>query len=81
MLAILNNTLKKCEKLHLIKDELIRLYVDESYSVKDLRKKFKFQSDDIKFVLGDKVRSASDANKLAHKNIQKNLNTPKKVKK
>lgn len=63
----LKQHIKKCEKLHLIKDELIRLYVDESYSVKDLRKKFKFQSDDIKFVLGDKVRSASDANKLAHK--------------
>jgi very-short-patch-repair endonuclease len=59
--------IKKCEKLHLIKDELIRLYVDESYSVKDLRKKFKFQSDDIKIVLGDRVRTASDANKLAHK--------------
>ena len=63
----LKQHIKKCEKLHLIKDELIRLYVDESYSVKDLRKKFKFQSDDIKFVLGDNVRSASDANKLAHK--------------
>lgn len=63
----LKQHIKKCEKLHLIKDELIRLYVGESYSVKDLRKKFKFQSDDIKFVLGDKVRTASDANKLAHK--------------
>ena len=63
----LKQHIKKCEKLSVIKDELIRLYVDESYSVKDLRKKFKFQSDDIKIVLGDKVRSASEANKLAHK--------------
>jgi very-short-patch-repair endonuclease len=63
----LKQHIKKCEKLSVIKDELIRLYVDESYSVKDLRKKFKFQSDDIKIVLGDKVRTASEANKLAHK--------------
>jgi very-short-patch-repair endonuclease len=63
----LKQHIKKCEKLSVIKDELIRLYVNESYSVKDLRKKFKFQSDDIKIVLGDKVRSASEANKLAHK--------------
>jgi very-short-patch-repair endonuclease len=33
----------------------------------DLRKKFKVQSDDIKIILGDNVRSSSDANKLAHK--------------
>jgi len=63
----LKQHIKKCEKLSLIKDEIIRLYVNESYSVKDLRKKFKVQSDDIKDILGDKVRTASDANKLAHK--------------
>ena len=63
----LKQHIKKCKKLSLIKDELIRLYIDESYSVKDLRKKFKLQSDDIKIILGDKVRSASLANKLAHK--------------
>jgi len=63
----LKQHIKKCEKLSVIKDELIRLYVDEFYSVKDLRKKFKFQSEDIKIVLGNKVRTASEANKLAHK--------------
>ena len=62
-----NQHIKKCEKLSQIKDEIIRLYVDDSFSVMDLRKKFKVQSDDIKIILGDKVRSASDANKLAHK--------------
>jgi very-short-patch-repair endonuclease len=63
----LNQHIKKCEKLSKIKDEIIRLYVDDSYSVKDLRKKFKVQSDDIKTILGDKVRSLSESNKLAHK--------------
>jgi very-short-patch-repair endonuclease len=66
-LGNLNQHIKKCEKLSQIKDEIIRLYVDDSFSVMDLRKKFKVQSDDIKIILGDKVRSASDANKLAHK--------------
>jgi len=77
----LKQHIKKCEKLHIIKDELIRLYVDESYSVKDLRKKFKFQSDDIKFVLGDNVRSASDANKLAHKKYPEKFKHTEKSKK
>lgn len=63
----LNQHIKKCEKLHLIKDELIRLYIDEYYSVKDLRKKFKVQSDDIKTVLGDKIRTTSESSKLSHK--------------
>ena len=49
------------------------MYVNESYSVKDLRKKFKVQSDDIKDILGDKVRSLSDANKLAHKKYPENF--------
>jgi very-short-patch-repair endonuclease len=69
----LKQHIKKCEKLSVIKDELIRLYVNESYSVKDLRKKFKVQSDDIKDILGDKVRSLSDANKLAHKKYPENF--------
>jgi very-short-patch-repair endonuclease len=66
-LGNLNQHIKKCEKLSQIKDEVIRLYVDDSFSVMDLRKKFKIQSDDIKIILGDKVRSSSDANKLGHK--------------
>ena len=37
----LKQHIKKCEKLSVIKDEIVRLYIDESYSVKDLRKKFK----------------------------------------
>jgi very-short-patch-repair endonuclease len=66
-LGNLNQHIKKCEKLSQIKDEIIRLYVEDSFSVMDLRKKFKVQSDDIKIILGDNVRSSSDANKLAHK--------------
>jgi very-short-patch-repair endonuclease len=62
-----NQHIKKCKKLSQIKDEIIRLYVEDSFSVMDLRKKFKVQSDDIKIILGDNVRSSSDANKLAHK--------------
>jgi very-short-patch-repair endonuclease len=80
-LGNLNQHIKKCEKLHLIKDELIRLYIDESYSVKDLRKKFKLQSDDIKIILGDKVRSASVANKLAHKKYPENFKHTEESKK
>lgn len=76
-----NQHIKKCEKLSVIKDELIRLYVDESYSVKDLRKKFKVQSDDIKNILGDKVRSLSDANKLAHKKYPENFKHTEESKK
>jgi len=77
----LKQHIKKCEKLSVIKDELIRLYVNESYSVKDLRKKFKVQSDDIKDILGDKVRSLSDANKLAHKKYPENYKHSEETKK
>jgi very-short-patch-repair endonuclease len=69
----LKQHIKKCEKLSVIKDELIRLYVNESYSIKDLRKKFQVQSTDIKNILGDKVRALSDANKLAHKKYPENF--------
>lgn len=77
----LKQHIKKCEKLSLIKDELIRLYVNESYSVKDLRKKFQVQSTDIKNILGDKVRSLSDANKLAHKKYPENFKHTEESKK
>jgi very-short-patch-repair endonuclease len=77
----LKQHIKKCEKLSVIKDELIRLYVNESYSVKDLRKKFKVQSDDIKDILGDKVRSLSEANKLAHKKYPENFKHTEESKK
>jgi len=73
--------IKKCEKLSLIKDELIRLYVNESYSVKDLRKRFQVQSTDIKNILGDKVRTLSDANKLAHKKYPENFKHTEESKK
>jgi len=77
----LKQHIKKCEKLSVIKDELIKLYVDESYSVKDLRKKFKVQSDDIKYILGNKVRSLSEANKLAHKKYPENFKHTEESKK
>jgi len=66
-LGNLNQHIKKCEKLSQIKDEIINLYINEDYSVRDLRNKFKLQSDDIKNVLGDKIRSLSESNKIAHK--------------
>jgi very-short-patch-repair endonuclease len=77
----LKQHIKKCEKLFVIKDELVRLYVDESYSVKDLRKKFKIQSDDIKDILGNKVRSSSEAIKLAHKKYPENYKHTEESKK
>lgn len=58
---------KKCKKLFEIKDEIINLYINENYSIKELRAKFKVQSDDIKNILGDKIRTLSDASKVAHK--------------
>lgn len=63
----LNQHIKKCQKLSKLKDDIINLYVNEDYSVRDLRNKFKLQSGDIKNVLGDKVRSLSESNKIAHK--------------
>ena len=77
----LKQHIKKCEKLSVIKDELVKLYVDESYSVKDLRKKFKIQSDDIKDILGNKVRSSSEAIKLAHKKYPENFKHTEESKK
>lgn len=58
---------KKCKKLFEIKDEIINLYINENYSIKELRTKFKVQSGDIKNILGDKIRTLSDAAKVAHK--------------
>lgn len=77
----LSQHIPKCERLSLIKDEVIKLYVDESYSVKDLRKKFKLQSGDIKTVLGDKIRSLSEANKLARKKYPENYKHSEETKK
>ena len=77
----LKQHIKKCEKLSLIKGEIIRLYVNESYSVKDLRKKFQIQSTDIKNILGDKTRSLSEANKLAHKKYPDNFKHTEESKK
>lgn len=77
----LSQHIPKCERLSLIKDEVIKLYVDDSYSVKDLRKKFKLQSGDIKTVLGDKIRSLSEANKLARKKYPENYKHSEETKK
>jgi len=77
----LKQHIKKCEKLSVIKDEIVRLYVDESYSVKDLRKKFKVQSNDIKDILGNKIRSSSEAIKLAHKKYPENFKHTEESKK
>jgi len=63
----LNQHINKCQKLTDIKEEIIDLYINKNYSVKDLRNKFKLQSTDIKNVLGDKIRTLSEANKLARK--------------
>lgn len=77
----LGQHIPKCERLHLIKDEIINLYVNENYSVRDLRNKFKLQSGDIKTVLGDKIRSLSEANKLARKKYPENYKHSEETKK
>jgi very-short-patch-repair endonuclease len=58
---------KKCEKLQNLKEHIIKMYVEENYSIRDLRKKYKIQSEDIKLVLKNLVRSKSEANKIARK--------------
>jgi len=76
-----NQHIKKCEKLSQIKDDIINLYVNKDYSVRDLRKKFKVQSDDIKIILGDKVRSLSESNKIARKKYPDNFKHTEESKK
>jgi very-short-patch-repair endonuclease len=56
-----------------IKNEIIDFYINKDFSVKDLRNKFKLQSEDIKIILGDNVRTLSDANKLSHKKYPDNF--------
>lgn len=80
-LGNLNQHIKKCEKLSNLKDEIINLYVNEDYSVRDLRNKFNLQSDDIKNVLGDKVRSLSESNKIARKKYPDNFKHTEESKK
>lgn len=77
----LTRHIKKCQNLSNLKDEIIKLYLNEDYSVKDLRNKFKLQSDDIKNVLGDKVRSLSESNKIAHKKYPDNFKHTEESKK
>lgn len=76
-----NQHIKKCQKLFEIKEEIINLYIKEYFSVKDLRKKFKLQSADIKIILGDKVRLAYEANKLAHKKYPEKFKHKEETKK
>lgn len=61
-----NSHIKKCEKLKLIKEEVINLYVNQHLSIRDLRKKFRIQSDDVSFLVGEKIRTVSEATILAH---------------
>jgi very-short-patch-repair endonuclease len=77
----LNQHIKKCKKLSEIKEEIIDLYINKNLSVKDLRKKFKLQSNDIKTILGDKVRSTSEASKLAHKKYPNSFKHSEETKK
>jgi len=77
----LKQHIKKCQKLSEIEDEIINLYVNEDYSVKDLREKFKIQSNDIKIILGNKVRSLSESNKIARKKYPDNFKHTEESKK
>lgn len=72
---------KKCEWLNSVKDKVIDLYLNKNYSVRDLRNKFKLQSVDIKNVLGDKIRTLSEANKLGHKKYPNNYKHSDETKK
>lgn len=72
---------KKCEWLNSVKDKVIDLYLNKNYSVRDLRNKFKLQSVDIKNVLGNNIRTLSEANRLGRKKYPNNYKHSDETKK
>lgn len=62
----LTQHVNKCKKIFSIKDEVIDLYINELFSIRELRNKFKIQSEDIKNILGELVRDGSESSKVAH---------------
>lgn len=58
---------KKCEKLIRIGNEIYKLYVDELWSINQIKERFNIGSDTIKEIIGNKKRTTSEGVKIAHK--------------
>jgi very-short-patch-repair endonuclease len=56
---------KACKHLNSVKNEIIDLYVNQLFSINDLRKKFKIHSETIRKLLADKIRNQSDARRVS----------------
>ena len=63
----LNQHIKACKKLLLLKDTVIDLYVNKNYSYHEIRKELSIQSKEIKLLLGDKKRDFISARELGLK--------------
>ena len=60
-----NQHVKKCNLLHEIKENVIKLYLEENFSMFEIQKKFFIRWYDVKLMLGDLIRNRSDARKNA----------------
>jgi very-short-patch-repair endonuclease len=56
-----------CEKVFSVKDEIIKLYVDELWSIKEIAKKFNLGNGTVYKLVGENIRSKSQGNVIAHK--------------
>lgn len=58
---------KTCDYVHIIKDEIISLYVDSLVGINKIGKKFGIGKDTVIRILGDKKRTISEGVKIARK--------------
>lgn len=59
--------IKSCDLVFSLRDEILNLYLNENYSVNDIKKKFHIGSSIIIEVLGDKIRTTTESRKMARK--------------
>lgn len=59
-----NSHILRCNQLFEKKDEIINLYVNHNYSIRDLIKKYQQQHHTIKLILGSNVKSTSEILKI-----------------
>jgi very-short-patch-repair endonuclease len=71
---------KHCDKIHLNKDFIINDYVNEFYSIHQLKSKYKTSAEALRLVLKDLIRDSSEAIKISHKKNQRKLSSETKQK-
>lgn len=71
---------KTCKSINNVKDEIYRLYVDEFWSINDLKKKFNVGSDVIVQILGDSKRTKSESIKILRQNYPDRFKHTEKTK-